>query len=202
VSSGPIPFAARDGSGDLPEAGGMLRQAATLGLPAIPAGWLSEHCQTQPWAVVMTARHVGAVAAWRSTVGDCKRYRHRSPTLRGRPGPIRCDVAVGRRVTDCPQHPRLTGCLTGPPRRWSPPSGTSAEAPHSGSRTIRWGRDARHTAPGPGHGSPTPARIGDRLGQLPHLAVLRRRAHKLSAHVRSHGQTANRIERRARSYRN
>ena len=41
----------------------------------------------------------------------------------GRPGPIRCDVAVGRRVTDCPQQPRLTGCLTGPPRRWSPPSG-------------------------------------------------------------------------------
>jgi len=32
--------------------------------------------------------------------------------------------------------------------------------------------------------------------------VARRRADKLSAHIRSHGQTANLVERRAGSYRN
>jgi hypothetical protein len=55
----------------------------------------------------------GRPPAERSPARDCKRYRHRRVTPRGRPGPIRCDVTVGRRVTDCPQHPRLTGCLTG-----------------------------------------------------------------------------------------
>jgi hypothetical protein len=163
VSSGPRSFAARDGSGDLPERERnprFARDPFRLYERTLPNSTVASRHDclslSAPRRLCDIRRPTGELLGGMFTgrppygPGDLPAVTVNATGIesvvpRGPSQPVRCDLAVGRRVTDCPQALALDRMSDGVTSAlvaagW----GTSAEAPHSSVRTI--GRRLKSTS--------------------------------------------------------